>query len=218
MAKQYIDIIGNKYGKLTVVKYTGINSRRQALFECKCDCGNICIVAGCSLRIGHTNSCGCMQKKKAQEQMKYINSNGLASKGNLKHGDRYTRLYRIWCSMKKRCYYSKYEHYDRYGRRGIRICDEWKNDFLKFKEWALTHGYSENLEIDRINNDGNYEPNNCRWQNRENQVRNRSNTIYLKHNNEEKTLKQWCEIYNINYKLAHTRYKKGWNFEKIFNL
>ncbi len=138
--------------------------------------------------------------------------------GKLKHGCRYTRLYRIWTQIKTRCNNTNYEHFNRYGGRGIKICNEWANDFLRFKEWSITHGYNDNLEIDRIDNDGNYEPSNCRWQTRTKQVRNRSNTIYLEHKGVKKTLKEWCEIYGIKYKLAHQRYKKHWEFERIFNV
>ena len=128
-----------------------------------------------------------------------------------------SRLYREWCGMKKRCYNSKYEFYNRYGGRGIKVCEEWLNDFVSFKNWAISNGYNDNLELDRIDNDKDYEPNNCRWQNRTNQVRNRSNTIYLEKGKMKRTLKEWCEIYDISYKLAHARYKKRLSFEKIFS-
>lgn len=137
---------------------------------------------------------------------------------NLRHGYRHTRLYRIWTQIKTRCNNSNYEHFNRYGGRGIKICNEWSEDFSKFKDWAIQNGYDENLEIDRIDNDGNYEPDNCRWQSRVVQVRNRSNTVYLEHDRLKKPLKEWCEMYGVNYKLAHQRYRKGWDFERVFNL
>ena len=119
--------------------------------------------------------------------------------------------------MKKRCYSKSYEHYNQYGGRGIEVCGEWKNNFAAFSEWAFANGYLEGLEIDRINNDSNYEPNNCRWATRTEQIRNRSNSIDITYNGQTLPLIEWCKAYGVGYKLAHARYKKGWNFDKIFN-
>ena len=110
--------------------------------------------------------------------------------------------------MKTRCYNSKSPSFKNYGARGIAICDEWKNSFEAFRDWAMANGYADNLTIDRTNNDGNYEPSNCRWVDNTEQVRNRRNTLLFSFGSENKTLKEICEILNLNYKTEHTRLKK----------
>ena len=125
------------------------------------------------------------------------------------------RLYNIWNSMKDRCYNSNNNRYDNYGNKGIIVCDEWKNNFENFKQWALNNGYSDDLSIDRINNDGNYEPNNCRWTTMKVQNNNKTNNLIITINNEIKTLAEWCEYYSINYKIVHLRITKlKWDPEK----
>jgi hypothetical protein len=139
--KRYKDEIGKKYGKLTVIsKYDRQN--RIIRWLCKCDCGNECIVSGVSLRSGNTKSCGCLVHK---------------------HDSSYTRLYGIYRHMKQRCYNENADQYKYYGARGIEICSEWLNDFVVFKKWAYDNGYNDNLSIDRIDKDKNYDPTNCQW-------------------------------------------------------
>lgn len=199
---KFNNLTGIRFGRLLVIS-RATDSGHNTRWNCICDCGNSTITTSYNLRKGRAKSCGCL----SLEKIKKINT---------KHGYRHTRLYRIWCGIKKRCYNTRYEYYDRYGGRGIEVCKEWRNNFINFKNWSIENGYSDNLEIDRIDNNGDYEPSNCRWRNRTTQVRNRSNTINLEHNGECKTLIEWCKQYNTNYKLAHARYKKGWNFGKIF--
>lgn len=199
---KFKDLTGMKFGRLQVINRAE-NSGHNIRWNCICDCGKLTKTTTYNLTSGRAKSCGCLSLEKIKAC-------------NTKHGYRHTRLYRIWCGMKKRCYCTKYEHYNRYGKKGIEVCDKWKNNFIDFKNWAIENGYKDTLEIDRIDNNRNYEPTNCRWRNRVEQVRNRTNTLKLKHNGEEKSLIEWCNKYNINYKTAYERYKKGWSFEKIF--
>jgi hypothetical protein len=199
---KFKDLTGLKFGRLTAVKRAA-DCGHHTRWECECECGNKTISHTTSLTSGRSKSCGCLNHETIINKI-------------TKHGGRHDKLYGHWCGMKKRCYNPKYEHYDRYGGRGITICDEWLNNYGSFKEWAECTGHKEGLTIDRIDNNGNYEPQNCRWVNQKEQVRNRSTTIYIEYDGKKKPLKEWCELLKINYKLAHARYKRGLNPEQIF--
>ena len=133
---------------------------------------------------------------------------------NYKDGRKGTRLYSIYRGMITRCYNSNTPNYKRYGARGITMCDEWKDNFQTFYDWAMSHGYSDDLTIDRIDNNGNYEPSNCRWVDMKKQTRNNSRNHIVKLNGIERPLIEWTEIYKINYKTVRDRLKRGWNYEK----
>ena len=142
MAKFDNTIIGKKFGKLTVTdEYE--SGRNGTYWKCICDCGREIFVYRGKLTTGHTKSCGCKTRT----------LNGLS-----KHP-----LYKTWWSMKERCYSENHPSYHNYGGRGIEICDEWLEDYLSFYDWSTNNGYEEGLSIDRINNEGNYEPGNCQW-------------------------------------------------------
>lgn len=195
------DLTGQKFGKLTVIKRVENSKWNETRWLCKCECGNETIVNYGKLAYKHTTSCGCYAKEL------FINN---VSKHNL----RKTRLYNIWANMKQRCFNKNNKFYNRYGGRGITICNEWENDFKNFYDWSIKNGYKDNLTIDRINNDGNYEPANCRWVDNKTQSNNRNNNVILEYNNEKHNIKEWCEIMNITKSALNHRLKRGWDLEK----
>lgn len=134
-----------------------------------------------------------------------------------KHNMSNTRIYCIWDGMKQRCRNSKSKRYKDYGGRGIKICSEWldkENGFINFYNWSMANGYKENLTIDRIDIDGNYEPLNCRWITNKEQQKNKRNNRYIVYNNENKTISEWAQIYNINTGTICSRLQSGWDIEK----
>lgn len=140
--------------------------------------------------------------------------------GNPTHGLSKTRLHRIWHSMYCRCYYPSTNQYKNYGGRGIKVCDEWKKveGFLRFYKWALENGYKENLTLDRINVNGNYEPSNCRWITHKEQSNNRTNNVYYTFNGKTQTSKQWCDEYNILQNTFKDRLDRGWTLEQALTI
>lgn len=149
-----IDLIGDKYGRLTVVEFDRLQNRKT-YWKCTCDCGLTVIATGNNLRSGNTKSCGCLRKDTAKETGFNNSVHGES------HGNR-TRLYTIWCGMRQRCTNPNRDAYKLYGGKGVTICEEW-DDYKAFKSWAKMNGYSDNLCIDRINPDEGYYPENCRW-------------------------------------------------------
>lgn len=161
-----IDISGKKFGRLTVVSRAGSRRNGNVLWLCKCDCGNETIQSGYDLRTGHVYSCGCAR-------IDYLKT----KKPHLKDGREKERLHRVWRGMHERCEYPKHVSYPNYGGRGIRVCSEW-SDYVAFKQWAMSHGYDPAAPrgactIDRINPDGDYSPENCRWVSNSFQQRNK---------------------------------------------
>lgn len=126
------------------------------------------------------------------------------------HGERKTRLYRIWWSIIGRCKYKSHTSYKWYGAKGIKVCEEWKT-YENFSKWAKSHGYDDTLTIDRLNSDGDYEPNNCRWVDEKTQANNRKTNHYITIDGITKTLQEWCEIYRIDHSTVLARIKYGWS-------
>lgn len=202
MNKYTQEVIGKKFGKLLVIDFA--YKKGHTFYKCKCECGNIKIVSFQHLKTGHTQSCGCLKKE--------------IGKLNYKHGMEKSRLYHIWQGIKRRCLNKKEDKYDKYGGRGIKICEEWKNNSSNFINWALNNGYKDNLTIDRIDVNGDYEPLNCRWVTMKEQSINRRNTVKITYNNQTLSLVEWCNILNLNYKKIYLRiYRSKWSIEKAFN-
>lgn len=195
------DITGQKFGRLTALNFSH-KMRDKSYWSCLCDCGKKKNIRADGLKNGNTRSCGCLQKEKATI-----------------HGIRYTRLYKIWKGIKQRCYNEKSTNYKNYGGRGITICYEWKNNAEVFYDWAIANGYEEELTIDRINNDGNYEPNNCRWTTNKEQARNKRSNINIEFQGQTKCLKEWAEILGIKYRTLASRINKyGWSVEEALEM
>lgn len=165
------DLSGQRFGQLLVIGRSGSDRYGAATWLCSCGCGNQCIVSGVQMRRGHVKSCGCLNNSQ----------NRRLRAENYKHGMSQSRLYWVWASMKSRCHNPNTEHFNNYGGRGITVCDEWRNDFRAFYDWAIANGYDENAPfqqctIDRIDNDKGYSPDNCRWVDQITQAGNRSNS------------------------------------------
>ena len=182
-----IDLTGQKFHRLTVLGRSEITtSRGRPKWVCQCDCGSIIDVAGDDLKSGNTKSCGCWNIESARNR-------------RLKHGLKHTRLYYVWCAMKERCYNPNNKRYKDYGGRGIRVCDEWLNDFVAFHDWAIENGYDENAPfgqctLDRANNNEGYYPFNCVWSTMAQQNRNKRNITHSQEYLANKT-KRKKEIY-----------------------
>lgn len=157
------NLAGQRFGRLTAVKPAGKNKQGRILWLCRCDCGNGHIVSSDCLLRGFSKSCGCLN-----------HDNLLSGANRTTHGEHNTRLYRIWKGMKARCINPNTKSYQKwYGAKGVKICDEWKYNYWVFRNWAILHGYKDNLSIDRIDPYGNYEPSNCRWATVEEQAQNK---------------------------------------------
>lgn len=197
-----LNITGKRFGKLVAIKTIGKNKNGGYLWQCKCDCGNEITASVGNLNNGHTKSCGCLRADRCKMNF-------------TKHGLESTRLYDIWRDMRLRCYDKRNISYNRYGGRGITICDEWKNDVKSFYDWAMANGYKDSLTIDRIDNDGNYCPENCRWVTVKEQASNRRSNILVTHNGKTQTMKEWAHEVGIHYKAVWARMQKlGWSSER----
>ncbi len=206
MTKPKVDLTGSRFGKLTVMRqaedYVYENGKRRTQWECRCDCGNTVFVEQSNLKRGNSSSCGCLCRE-------------LNIRRSTKHGDKHTRLYRIWCGIKCRCQNENSTSYENYGARGITMCKEWQDSYTHFKEWALNNGYTETnhlLSIDRLDVNGDYTPENCKWSNPKEQANNRRNTAFITFNNESHSLSEWSDIVGIKYHTLFARiYKLGWD-------
>lgn len=200
--KDYKDEIGKKYNKLTIL-YPDYKKGKHIYMRCKCDCGNEISARLDCIKSGNTQSCGCFGKEQR-------------FKANFKHGMTFKhRLYNIWQNMKARCYNKNKYCYKNYGARGIFVCDEWKNSFENFYNWAMSNGYKKELELDRIDNDGIYSPNNCKWATHQENNNHTRRTVYIEHNGIKFTITDLCEIYNISRKKIEYRHSVGKSFEEL---
>lgn len=209
------DLTGQKFGRLTVIGLKDTETRKT-YWVCQCDCGNVKEIRSDNLLDGRVKSCGCI---KAEQDKTNLHSRNHKMTDELGFKRSQTKIYRTWQLMRNRCENKHDARYDRYGGRGISVCEDWKNDFVKFYNWAMENGYSEDLTIDRIDNDGNYCPENCRWATKEQQARNRSTNINITIGNATKTLTEWCDIFELNYSAVIGRYRRNGfiSIDDLFN-
>lgn len=192
------DLTGQKFGKWTVIKRVDLDSKRVK-FLCRCECGNESVVIGTTLSSGQSTKC-----RKC----------GYATSKHGTHKKSNTRLYCIWGNMNRRCTRRTAAGYEYYGERGIKVCSEWKTNFLNFYNWAMNNGYQDNLTIDRIDVNGNYEPLNCRWITKAEQNINKRNNHKITFNGETKTIKEWSNKTGISANNILCRIRSGWSLER----
>lgn len=204
MSRKFTDISGQKFGRLVALYPTTPTKNGNMKWLCRCECGNEIIVDNQSLKKGATKSCGCLAKE-------------ICILTHTKHKMYKTKLNSVWNSMKQRCSNPNHIQYHNYGGRGIKVCPEWNdkiNGFMNFYNWAMQNGYNKNAKfqqctLDRINNNGNYEPNNCRWVTIEEQCNNRRTNHYITYNQETHTIAEWSKILNINRYTLYDRINKS---------
>lgn len=197
----FIDLTGQQFGELTVESYAG-----KRKWNVVCSCGNRKQVLGYNMQSKRTQSCGCIGCKHRAESL-------------TKHGNCGTRLYYIWQAMVQRCYNTNNSHYCHYGERGITVCNEWRNDFQAFYDWAMANGYDENAEfgectIDRIDNDGNYEPANCRLVDRQIQANNTRTNHFIEYKGERMTIAEATRKFGFGVGVLSSRLRRGMTVEE----
>lgn len=198
-----INMVGYTFNGCVVVSKSDEHSSKYICWNCLCKCGNSFVASGANIRKGHTKSCGCYQKERASQVKKT-------------HGKTNTRMFSIWQKMRARCSNNKSKDFKNYGGRGIKVCESWETSFECFYEWSTNNGYTEKLTIDRIDVNGNYEPNNCRWVNRKIQNRNRTNNNIIEFRGEKLCLAEWSDKLGITYFTLSSRLKRGWSVERAF--
>lgn len=182
--KPYHNLVGNRYGRLVVLSVVDSEAGTDVPTKwlCKCDCGNTTEVRGCNLKSGGTLSCGCLRREHSSKRAK-------------RHGQTGTRLYVIWQHIIGRCTRKTDNAFKWYGGRGVTICAEWLNSFEAFRDWAMANGYADKLTIDRIDVNGNYCPENCRWVSIAEQQRNKTNNTFVEYDGKCKTVGDWSETF-----------------------
>ncbi len=205
MNKNIKDITGQTFNRLTAIEFVECRNG-YACWRFQCSCGNQKILPGYSVRNGSVKSCGCLHHDRDFAKLKL-------------KGDRNERglpiLYSIYTNMKYRCNNPNIPEYSNYGGRGIKVCDEWSHDYDAFYDWAMSNGYSKDLTLDRINNDGDYSPSNCRWATKIVQQNNTRANIFLEYDGKRLTLAQWARELGVNYQMLRYRYRAGWDTERI---
>lgn len=199
--------INKKYHRLTIIEVSHLRKNRQKIYKTICDCGNIRFNLLKDIKTGKVKSCGCLRKQ--------ILKNGREkNKKQFKptHGKSGSKIYSIWKAMIDRCEKKQSCNYKNYGARGIKVCDRWK----KFENFYLDVGEANGKQLDRIDNNGNYEPSNVRWSTKKEQANNRRTNKLITFKGQTKTLKQWCDLLEINENKIRTRIKRGWTTERAF--
>lgn len=215
------DLVGEKIGRYTVLEFAGVHitsgGYRKRLFKCRCDCGVEKIVKADALNWAKNHnlmiSCGCYTRE--------INSlkeyPGVPRRSNHVAYEGEERLHRIWAGIKRRCFNPSEPAYKNYGGRGITICEEWKNGFRAFADWAKANGYNDSLTVERIDVNGNYCPENCKWITLKEQGSNRRNNHFITYNGETLTINQWALKLKIPRTRIKARLKRGWSIEEAFS-
>lgn len=205
---QFIDLTNRRFNMLTAKERVENSKQGRARWKCLCDCGNYCIVESSKLINETTKSCGCYKKNRIGDKSR-------------KHGKTRTKIYETWCHIKQRCFDENDPRYNYYGGRGIKMCDEWKDDFQAFYDFVsmLPHFEEKGYSIDRINNNGNYEPDNVRWATKEIQNNNTRRNHYLTYNGKTQTIAQWAEELNMNQYMIYSRINKyHWSVEDALTI
>lgn len=185
------------------------SGKKIIVYRCICDCGNEVLVDARHLRDGSTKSCGCFKSEKQRE------TGRKSGKSTFTHRMTGTRIYRIWGNLVSRCCDCNNPAFNNYGGRGITVCDEWKNSFEEFYRWALESGYTDDMTIDRIDNDSGYCPENCRWSTKIEQANNTRNNIFYMYKGELLTLAEISRICGVPYKTLHRRIRSlGWDLQR----
>lgn len=191
------DITGLKFGKLTALKRVSNDKYGHAIWLCECECGNQISVLKSSLTTGRTRSCGCLFKQTRHTAAKT-------------HGQSKTRLFGVWVNMHERCENPHRKDWRYYGGKGVKVCDEW-SEFTAFAEWATRNGYSDNLTIDRVDVNGGYNPDNCRWVSWEKQMNNTTRNRRITADGKTLTLAEWAKESGIKYRTLQWRLSHGWD-------
>ena len=206
MHNNNLNFIGKKFGNFTVIDIVKRDDEYHHEWQwvCRCDCGNIKTHKPAHLKSGKIVSCGCHKARLSSERMK-------------KHGDSTSRLYHCWLDMKARCSRKNHPKYSSYGGRGVEVCSEWQNDYAIFHEWAVNNGYSNDLTLDRIDVNGHYCPDNCRWADAVTQANNRRNSKGQFWSTEkQKEIKEKCLELGLKYCTVYWRLRQGWDEERAF--
>lgn len=205
MGRPAINHEGETYGMLTVIRRVydaeKSGSGQNACWLCRCRCGRMTVLRSSELR--RTKSCGCLLRS-----------------SKITHGETGTRLYNVWNTMKQRCKNERSPGFKYYGARGVKICEEWAENYNSFAEWARSHGWDDNAPrgrctVDRIDPAGDYRPENCRITTMAEQAKNRKNSIFVEHKGEKKTLAEWSRELGISYKTLQWRYSEGQRGERL---
>jgi len=202
--KEVIDLTGKKFMRWTVIERAESDKRNKSMWRCVCECGTERNVSANNLKSGGSRSCGCYNLE--------LVTNRILGK-SVKHGlSKKHPIYKVWEGIKQRCTNTNAFAFDSYGGRGISICNEWCNDFQSFYDWAIANGYAKGLTLDRIDNNGNYEPSNCRWATRKEQGRNKRNNIKIYYDGKEYTVAELSTKLNISRYFVQKNFK---NLQKI---
>lgn len=204
---KFIDLSGNIYGRLTIIKrannYVSPSGNKSAMWVCRCSCGKVVVVRATDLKQKKVFSCGCYKNEQTSKRRRI-------------HGLGRTRICVMWRDMIRRCTNPKVRSYKNYGSRGITVCDEWKNNFLSFYNWAMKNGYDDSLTIDRINTNKGYSPENCRFVSIREQENNKRTNHYVEYSGEKKSIADWSRELKISYVVLLSRINRGWETERAF--